>query len=398
MWDSLVSCKSGIRKIDSFDVSRIACKIAGCVPTSGVDAFDMDLYVSPSEQRRVDKFVSYAVAASSMAYDTASFCSLSDEQKGRTATIIGSGIGGVGRLYDTSIDLYSGGGRRVSPFFIPSVIVNMAPGYVAMKFGFRGPNYSISSACATGIHCIGDAFRLIRCGAVDFALAGGAEAGVCPLGIAGFSAAKALSTKFNECPEKASRPWDEDRDGFVVGEGSGVIALESVDTALTREADIYAEIVGYGVSCDAYHMTSPSPDGSGAAASMNSAIVDAGVNPESIDYINAHGTSTVIGDVVEVMAIKKVFGQHSYNVNISSTKSSMGHLLGAAGSVEAIVCIQSILNQTAPPTLNLENPSPGCDLNFTPNAPQSRDILYAMNNSFGFGGTNGTLILKKFIP
>lgn len=394
MWNGIVSCKSGIRTIDSFDTSDLAVKIAGTIK-KGEDGFNPDIYMSPSEQRKVDQFITYAVAASQQAFLDAGFSDLTDEQKMKTSVVVGSGIGGVSRLYDTSVVLHNEGARRVSPFFIPSVLVNLAAGHIAIKFGLRGPNYSVVSACATGTHSIGEAFRSIRDGYTDFSIAGGAEHAVCRLGVTGFAAAKALSTGFNDTPEKASRPWDKDRDGFIVGEGAGILALETLESAQKRGAKIYGEIIGYGASCDAYHITAPSPDASGAAGSMKNALLDAQINKEDIDYINAHGTSTPQGDIAEVKAVKEVFGDHAYKLNMSSTKSAMGHLLGAAGAVESIICLQAMESGIVPPTLNLENPDEGCDINLTPNTPQERSMSCTMSNSFGFGGTNGTLIFKK---
>jgi 3-oxoacyl-[acyl-carrier-protein] synthase II len=394
MWDGILNGRSGIGIIDTFDASDIAVKIAGKVKCGDGGEFNPDIYMPPSEQRKVDKFIVYAVAAAAQAIADAGLQDLSDEQRRKTSVTIGSGIGGVSGLYDTSVTLLTNGGRRVSPFFIPSVLINLASGHVAMRHGFYGPNYGIVSACTSGTHSIGEAFRSIRDGYVDFAVAGGAEHAVCRLGVTGFAAARALSTGFNDRPEAASRPWDRDRDGFVVGEGAGVLILEALESAQRRGCKIYGEIVGYGASCDAYHITAPRPDASGAALSMKNAIDDARIDVGSIDYINAHGTSTPHGDVAEVKAIKDVFGHNAENINISSTKSHMGHLLGAAGAVEAIICLLSIRDGVAPATLNLENPDDGCDLNLTPLTPQDRRIRYAMSNSFGFGGTNGTIIFK----
>ncbi len=395
MWQNLISCKSGIRTIDSFDISDVSSKIAGSV-RMGEDGFDPDDYMTPLEQKKVDKFIIFASAAAKQAWDDSGFANLNDEQKEKTSVIIGSGIGGVSKLYDTSVTLHDEGARRVSPFFIPSVLVNLASGHVAIKYGLKGANYSVVSACASGTHSIGEAFRAIRDGYYDFALAGGAEAAVCKLGVAGFAAARALSTHFNETPEKASRPWDKDRDGFIVGEGAGILALETLESAKSRGAKIYGEIVGYGFSCDAYHITAPDVNALGATASMESALKDADISTDSIDYINAHGTSTPAGDAAEIKAVKNVFKDHAYRLNMSSTKSSMGHLLGAAGAVEAIICLQSLNNNMIPATLNLDNPDDGFDLNLTPNIPQEKKLNYVMSNSFGFGGTNGTLIIKKF--
>jgi 3-oxoacyl-[acyl-carrier-protein] synthase II len=395
LWDGISSCRSGIRSIDTFDTSGIASKVAGMIP-KGDDGFNPDVYLSHVEQRKIDKFIIYAVAAAAQAVRDSGFDSLTDEQKTKTSVIIGSGIGGVSRLYDTSVTLSSEGAKRVSPFFIPSVLVNLAAGHVAIMHGFKGENYSMVSACASGTHSIGDGFKSIRDGYYDFAVVGGAEAAVCSLGVSGFAAARALSTKFNDFPQKASRPWDRQRDGFVVGEGSGVLTLETLESANERNAHIYGELVGYGASCDAFHITSPSTDGAGAALAMEKALNDAQIPKERIDYLNAHGTSTPAGDLVEIMAIKKVFKEHSSSINVSSTKSSMGHLLGAAGAVEAIVSLLAMKHSLVPPTLNLDDPDDGCyDINLTPNSPQERKIDCIMSNSFGFGGTNACLIIKK---
>lgn len=392
MWKALLEGKSGIREIDYFDASDITSRVAGALPKG---EFNPDIYMSPSEQRRVDKFIVYAIAAATQAFEDAGFSFLSEEQKSRTAVIIGSGIGGVERLYETSVILHNEGARRVTPFFIPSVLVNLASGHVAIKYGLKGCNYSVVSACASGTHSIGEAFRLIQNGYADFALAGGAEYAICRLGVAGFAAARALSTKYNDTPELASRPWDKGRDGFVIGEGAGIITLEEYDYAKKRGAKIYAEIVGYGGSCDAFHITAPVTEGTGAAQAMSEAIKDASIDKDLIGYINAHGTSTPTGDIAELVAIKKVFKDHAYEMNISSTKSAMGHLLGATGAVESIISIMAMHDNVCPPTLNLYDPDEGCDLNLTPLTAQERKIDYVMNNSFGFGGTNASLIFKK---
>jgi len=395
MWQNLISCKSGIKAIDSFDISDVSSKIAGSVRI-GEDGFNPDDYMTPLDQKKVDKFIIFASAAAQQAWKDSGFENLNDEQKEKTSVIVGSGIGGVSKLYDTSVTLHDEGARRVSPFFIPSVLVNLASGHIAIKYGLKGVNYSVVSACASGTHSIGEAFRSIRDGYYDFALAGGAEAAVCKLGVAGFAAARALSTHFNETPEKASRPWDRDRDGFIVGEGAGILTLETLESAKARGAKIYGEIIGYGFSCDAYHITAPDPNAIGASISMKNSLKDAEITINSIDYINAHGTSTPAGDAAEIKAVKNVFKEHAHNLNISSTKSSMGHLLGAAGAVEAIICLQALNNNIVPATLNLDNPDDGFDLNLTPNIPQEKKLNYVMSNSFGFGGTNGTLILRKY--
>jgi 3-oxoacyl-[acyl-carrier-protein] synthase II len=392
LWKGLIDGRSGIRAIDRFDTTDIASKIAGLIPSALLNA---DLYMSKAEQNRFDNFVLYAVAAAAQAYGDAGYETLSDNQKERFSVVISSGIGGLSKLCETAITLYKDGPRRVSPFFIPSVIINIASGYVAMKYGIRGTNYGIVSACATGNHSIGEAFRSIQHGYCDFALAGGTDNTVCPVGVAGFSAARALSTKYNDTPEKASRPWDKGRDGFVIGEGAGILAIEEYEIAKRRNAKIYGEIIGYGASCDAYHITAPLPDGRGAALAMRFALQDAGLDGSNIDYINAHGTSTQAGDIAEIRAIRSVFRDYS-NLNISSTKSATGHLLGAAGAVESIVCLLAMRDSVIPPTLNLSNPEEECDsLNLTPLFAQERRVNISMNNSFGFGGTNASLILRK---
>jgi 3-oxoacyl-[acyl-carrier-protein] synthase II len=392
MWKALLDCKSGIREIDYFDISDVSSKIAGMLPKG---QFNPDSYIPHTEQKRVDRFIIYAIAAAAEAFEDSGYEQLNDEQKERTAVVIGSGIGGVEKLYESSVTLFTEGARRVSPFFIPSVLANLAAGHVAIKYGLKGHNYSMVSACASGVNSIGTSYDLIRNGYADFAMAGGAESAVCKLGVSGFASARALSTKYNEFPETASRPWDKGRDGFVVGEGAGVITLEDYEIAKKRGAKIYGEIVGYGASCDAFHITAPLIDGSGAAKSMLNAIDDAKIEKESIGYINAHGTSTPQGDVAESRAIKKVFGHHAYDINVSSTKSAMGHLLGAAGAVESIISLLAMRDSVCPPTLNLHDPDEDCDINLTALEPQQRNLNFVMSNSFGFGGTNATLIFKK---
>lgn len=389
VWKSLINGESGIRTIDTFDTSDLPVKIAGLVRD-----FNPDNYLEPKEQRKVDSFILYALAAATDAYNDSK---LDKSISNNIDVIIGSGIGGLQRLYDTSIGLYNDGPRRgVSPFFIPSVIGNMASGLIAIKLGLKGTNYCITSACASSTHAIGEAFHKIRDGYCDYALTGGAEDVVCRLGIAGFAAAKALSTSYNNDPTKASRPWDKNRDGFVMGQGSGVLVLETYESANGRGAKIYGEIIGYGSSCDAYHMTSPDPGADGAIASMRRALEDANITPDYINYVNAHGTSTKLGDTMEIDAIKRVFGEHVHKINISSTKSATGHLLGAAGAIEAIFSLKSAQDNIVPPTLNLDNPDDEfININLTSKVAQYKHIDYVMSNSFGFGGTNGTLIFKK---
>jgi 3-oxoacyl-[acyl-carrier-protein] synthase II len=317
----------------------------------------------------------------------------SDEDRNRTGVMIGSGIGGLPGICETSITLHERGPRRVSPFFIAANLINLASGQVSIRFGFRGPNHAVVTACASGAHAIGDAARLIALDDADVMVAGGAEATVCRIGIAGFAASKALSTRFNDTPLKASRPWDVDRDGFVMGEGSGVVILEELEHAKKRGAHIYAEVIGYGLSGDAHHITAPAEDGNGAFRAMQAALKRAQMNPEDIDYVNAHGTSTPLGDEIEVNAVKRLYGDHAYKLSMSSTKSAIGHLLGAAGAVEAIFCIKALESGIVPPTLNLDNPSPGCDIDLVPHKAKERRVRNVMSNSFGFGGTNASLVL-----
>lgn len=394
-WKRLIEGKSGLKAIDRFDVSDLPSKVAGMVPYGDGDhEFNPDNYMEPKDQRKVDPFIIFGMAAAQQAVEDSGWVPQTDEEKERTGVIIGSGIGGLQEIHKTSLVLESSGARRVSPFFIPASLINLLSGQVSIKFGFKGPNHSVVTACATGSHAIGDASRLIQYGDADVMVAGGAEATVCRLGFAGFSAARALSTQYNDTPEKASRPWDEGRDGFVMGEGSGILVLEEYEHAKKRGAKIYAEVIGYGLSGDAHHITAPAEDGDGAYRAMKAAMKNARISPEEIDYINAHGTSTPLGDAIEVRAVKRAFGDHAYKLCMSSTKSSIGHLLGAAGSVEAIFTALAIRDQVAPPTLNLDQPSGGCDLDFVPHAAKKCKIKTALTNSFGFGGTNASLILK----
>jgi 3-oxoacyl-[acyl-carrier-protein] synthase II len=340
----------------------------------------------------MDRFIVYAMGAAHQAVEDSGWKPQDEEDRRRTGVMIGSGIGGLETIYDGSITLKEKGPRRMSPFFIPAALINLASGHVSIKFGFKGPNHAPVTACSTGAHALGDAARMIALDDADVMVAGGAEAAVCRLGVAGFAAARALSTGFNDTPERASRPWDRDRDGFVMGEGSGVVVLEELEHAKKRGATIYAELVGYGMSGDAYHITAPSEEGDGAFRAMSAALKRARVNPEDIDYINAHGTSTPLGDEIELGAVKRLFGDAAYRVSMSSTKSAVGHLLGAAGSVEAIYSILSIRDQVVPPTLNLENPSEGCDIDLVPKEAKRRKVRAALSNSFGFGGTNASLV------
>ncbi len=395
-WGRLLQSKSGVRRIDSFDVSDLPAKIAALVPV-GQDAgqFYSDKYVSSKDARRMDKFIVFALGAAVQAVEDSGWQPENEEDCDRTGVMIGSGIGGLQTIEEGAILVHEKGPRKLSPFFIPSSLINLASGHVSIRYGFTGPNHSVVTACSTGAHAIGDAARLIMLDDADVMVAGGAEAGTSRLGIAGFSAARALSTSFNDEPERASRPWDEARDGFVMGEGSGVVVLEEYEHAKKRGAEIYAEILGYGMSGDAHHITAPAPDGTGGFKSMSRALKSAGLGTEDIDYVNAHGTSTPLGDEIELNAVKRLFGEDAYRLSMSSTKSSIGHLLGAAGSVECIFSILAIQNGLVPPTLNLENPSQGCDLDLVPLVAKERRVRHAMSNSFGFGGTNATLIIGE---
>ncbi|WP_032112137.1 beta-ketoacyl-ACP synthase II [Candidatus Paracaedibacter symbiosus] len=398
-WEKLIAGKSGIRPITEFDVSDIPAKIAGMVPRGQTEArgqglFNADLYMEPKEQRKVDDFILYAVAAADQAIADSGWAPQTDDDREMTGVMIGAGIGGLPEIDRVSMTLNASGPRRVTPFFIPASLINLASGHVSIKHKFMGPNHAVVTACATGAHAIGDAARLIMFGDANVMVAGGTEAAVCRLGMAGFCAARALSTSYNDTPETASRPWDQGRDGFVMGEGSGIVVLEEYEHAKKRGAKIYAEVIGYGLSGDAHHITSPAEDGGGAYRAMKAALRNAKINPEEVDYINAHGTSTPVGDAIEVKAVKRAFGDHAYKLSMSSTKSAIGHLLGAAGSIEAIFSILAIRDQVAPPTLNLSNPSEGCDLDFVPNQAKERKIKTIVSNSFGFGGTNASLILR----
>ena len=393
-WRRLMAAESGIRAIQAFDTADLATKIAGEVPVGdrANGHFDADRYMPPKDQRKVDKFIVFAMAAARQAVEDSGWQPQDDEGRNRTGVMIGGGIGGLQTIYETSIVLKERGPRRVSPFFIPSALINLASGQVSIEFGFRGPNHSVVTACATGAHAIGDAARLIQFEDADVMVAGGAEAAICRLGIAGFNACKALSTDFNDTPAAASRPWDKRRDGFVMGEGAGCVILEEYEHARKRGARIYAEIVGYGLSGDAYHITAPSEDGDGAQRAMKAALKRAHLNTDQIDYVNAHGTSTM-ADVIELGAVKKTFGADAYELSMSSTKSATGHLLGAAGAIEAIYSIKSIGEQAVPPTLNLDEPDEGCDIDLVPKQAKQRKVRYVLSNSFGFGGTNACLIV-----
>ena len=398
-WERLIAGQSGIGAIQNFDVSDLPCKVAGQVPRGDTASglFNPDDFVSPKDQKKIDEFIVYAIAAAAEAIKNSGWVPQTDEERERTGVMIGSGIGGLPAIYETSIILHEKGPRRISPFFIPSALINLASGHVSIQHGFKGPNHSAVTACSTGAHAIGDAARLIMWEDADVMVAGGAEAACSRLGIAGFAAARALSTGFNDTPQRASRPYDVDRDGFVMGEGAGVVVLEELEHAKKRGATIYAEIVGYGMSGDAYHITAPAEDGDGAFRSMRAAFKRAGMSPDEVDYVNAHGTSTPLGDVIELGAVKRLFGSAMAKTSMSSTKSAIGHLLGAAGSVEAIYSILSVRDGVVPPTLNLDNPSPECEgVDLVPKQAKERKVRAALSNSFGFGGTNASLIFKGF--
>src|SRR3954469_9497832 len=394
VWNRLIEGESGIGAIQSFDVSDLPSRIAGQVPRGDRESglFNADDWVPPKDQRRMDEFIVYALAAAVQAVEDSGGQPDSEEEHERTGVMIGSGIGGLPGITEGALTLQERGPRRISPFFIPSALINLASGHVSIRYGFKGPNHSVVTACSTGAHAIGDAARLIMLDDADVMVCGGTEAAICRLGLAGFASARALSTNFNDDPPRASRPWDQERDGFVMGEGAGILVLEELDHAKARGAKIYAEVIGYGMSGDAYHLTAPAEDGNGAFRSMRNALRRAGITPDKIDYINAHGTSTPLGDEIELGAVKRLFGDHAYELSMSSTKSAIGHLLGAAGSVEAIFSIMAIRYGVVPPTLNLDNPSRSCDIDLVPKRAKERRVTYALSNSFGFGGTNASLI------
>jgi len=403
-WAAILAGKSGAGRITAFDAADYACQVACEVPRvngrggGGPDidgSFDPDLVLSTREQRRVDDFILYAIAAADEAVKDAGWTPEDEHERRRTGVIIGSGIGGLATIAETAIELHEKGPRRVSPFFIPSALINLASGQVSIRHGFKGPNHAVVTACATGAHAVGDAMRLIQYGDADVMIAGGAEAAVCPLGIAGFIACRAMSTNFNDDPTRASRPYDKDRDGFVMGEGAGALVVEEYEHAKARGAKIYAEIVGYGLAGDAYHITAPAEDGDGGYRAMEAAIGHAGIDPADIDYINAHGTSTPLGDEIELGAVERLLGQAAGKTAMSSTKSAIGHLLGAAGAVEAAFTVLALRDQIAPPTINLDNPSVETALDLVPNKAKPMKIDIALSNSFGFGGTNASLIFKK---
>ncbi len=395
-WKRLIEGKSGAAEIARFDASDLPAKIACEVKRGdGSDGtFNADEWVEPKQQRQVDDFIVFGIAAAQQAIEDSGWTADTEEKMERTGVLIGSGIGGLPGIQDAAINMHEKGARRVSPFFVPGRLINLVSGYVSIRHHFKGPNHAVVTACATGAHAIGDAARLIALDDADLMVAGGAEAAICRLGVAGFANAKALSTHFNDRPTEASRPWDEDRDGFVIGEGAGVVMLEEYEHAKKRGAKIYAEIKGYGLSGDAYHITAPAPDGSGGFRAMKGAFKWAKMDPSDIDYINAHGTSTPLGDEIEAGSVKRLFGNAIEKVSMSSTKSAIGHLLGAAGSTEAIFCILAMRDSIVPPTLNLHNPSNGCgDIDLVPLKAKERKVKAILSNSFGFGGTNASLIL-----
>jgi 3-oxoacyl-[acyl-carrier-protein] synthase II len=394
-WRRLLAGESGAARVENLEVSDLACQIAAQVPRGdAADAFRPDDWMDPKEQRRVDDFIIYGLSAATQALSDAGWAPRTYEEEIETGVLIGSGIGGLGGIYDASITLHEKGPRRISPFFIPGRLINLVGGHVSIAHQLKGPNHAVVTACSTGAHAIGDAGRLIALGDANVMVAGGTESAVNRLALAGFAACKALSTGFNDRPQQASRPYDRDRDGFVMGEGAGCVVLEEYEHAKARGARIYAELIGYGLSGDAYHITAPSPDGDGAFRSMSAAIKRAGVDVSDIDYVNAHGTSTPLGDEIELRAVERVLGNSAGKTTMSSTKSSIGHLLGAAGAVEAIFCILAIRDQIAPPTLNLDNPSVETAIDLAPHAARKRPIQVALSNSFGFGGTNASIIFR----
>ena len=396
-WANILAGKSGAVRIADFEVEDLACKIAARIPRGdGTDGtYNPDRWQDPKEQRKVDEFITFAMAAATQALDDADWHPSTHEDQCATGVLIGSGIGGIGGIYDASITLKERGPRRVSPFFIPGRLINLAGGYVSIQHRLKGPNHAVVTACSTGTHAIGDAARLIALGDADVMVAGGTESPVNRLSIAGFAACRALATAFNDDPTRASRPYDKDRDGFLMGEGAGVVVLEALEHAQARGARIYAEVIGYGLSGDAYHITAPTEDGDGAFRCMTAAIKRAGISPTEIDYINAHGTSTM-ADGIELAAVERVLGDHAGAVAMSSTKSMTGHLLGAAGAIEAIFSILAIRDQICPPTINLDNPSVETRLDLVPHVAKKKTIDVALSNSFGFGGTNATIILRRY--
>lgn len=400
-WSAITAGKSGLRKIRSFDASDIPSQVAGEVPVKtdtedGPGFFDVNKYIEPKEQKKMDRFIHYGYAAAVDAVEDSGWKPEDEESRCRTGVLIGSGIGGLANIQDTTLLLAEKGPRRISPFFIPSSLINLISGHVSIRYGFKGPNHAVVTACATGSHAIGDAARLIAFDDADVMVAGGAEAAICRVGVGGFAACRALSTGYNDTPEKASRPFDKGRDGFVIGEGAGIVVLEEYEHAKKRGAKIYAEVIGYGLSGDAYHVTSPAEDGDGGFRAMQAALKRAGVTPDQVDYVNAHGTSTPLGDDIELGAVKRLFGEAVFKTSISSTKSAIGHLLGAAGAVEAIYSIMAIRTGILPPTRNLDDPSDvAAGIDLVPHKAKEKKVSVALSNSFGFGGTNASLVFKK---
>jgi len=397
VWQRLLAGESGISAIQSFDTSDLTAKIAGQIPQGAKEdgRLDMADWIPSKDIKKMDKFIQFAMVAASEAVEDSGWVPANEEDRCATGVMIGSGIGGLETIYDAALLLHEGKTRRLSPFFIPSALINLASGHVSIKYGFKGPNHAVVTACATGVHAIGDASRLIMWGDADVMVAGGAEAAVNKIGIAGFCASRALSTAFNDTPAKGSRPWDRDRDGFVMGEGAGVVVLEEYEHAKARGAKIYAEISGYGMSGDAHHITAPAEGHDGAFRAMKAALRNGGVNPEDVQYINAHGTSTPLGDDLELEAVERFFGDNAKNIAMSSTKSATGHLLGAAGAIEAVFSIMAIRDQVVPPTLNLDHPSRESVIDRVAHTAQERPVTVALSNSFGFGGTNASILFKK---
>ncbi len=393
-WSGIINGKSGIKTITNFDTTNFACKIAGIVDRSE-NGFNPENFIDPRSIHKMDLFIQYGIAAAIEAIEDSGWKATDESSADRTGLILGSGIGGLGTIEETSIKMYQEKLGKVSPFFIPASLINLLSGHVSIKYGFTGPNQAVTTACSTSAHAIGDAMRMIQYGNVDVMIAGGAEAPITPAGVAGFISARALATKYNDTPEIASRPWDQERDGFVMGEGAGIVVLEEYEHAITRGAKIYAEIIGYGSTGDAYHITSPHPEGKGAYKAMVNALSDAKIDAGKIDYINAHGTSTPVGDTIELLAVQKLFLEANPKILMSSTKSSTGHLLGATGSMELIFSILALQDQVAPPTLNLHKPVEEAKIDLVPLEAKKAKMNYALSNSFGFGGTNASLIVKR---
>jgi 3-oxoacyl-[acyl-carrier-protein] synthase II len=396
-WSRILAGQTGISRITNFKVDDISCQIAGQVPGADVEGgLDLDSFIDPREQRRQDRFIQLGVVAAQLAVEDSGWMPEDRESQNRTGVMIGSGIGGLDTIVQTDQLMNERGTRRISPFFIPSALINLVSGHVSIKYGFRGPNHAVVTACSTGAHAIGDAARMVALDDADVMVAGGAEAAVCRIGMAGFAAARALSTGYNESPERGSRPWDKGRDGFVMGEGAGIVVLEELEHARARGATIYAEVKGYGMSGDAYHITAPAEDGDGGFRAMEAALKRAGLTPADIDYVNAHGTSTPLGDLIEAGAVRRLLGDAVSNVSMSSTKSATGHLLGAAGAIEAIYSVKAVQTGDLPPTLNLEDPEEAvADFDLVPLVTKNRKVRNAMSNSFGFGGTNASLIIGQ---